>query len=245
MKILVCISNVPDTTTKINFSPDNKEFVTSGVQFIINPYDEIALTRALELTESSGGSVTVINVGEASAEPTIRKALAIGAAEAVRINASPRDAWFVANQIASYAGDKGFDLILTGRESIDYNGSQVGAMVAELMGIPSASICKSLNVDGGKATMDREIEGGKEVLESPLPCVVSASEGMAEPRIPNMRGIMSARTKPLNVIEPVEVPVFTSVKQYDKPAPRGQVTLVPPDDVDKLVDLLHSEAKVI
>jgi electron transfer flavoprotein beta subunit len=245
MNILVCISNVPDTTTKINFSADQKELVTAGIQYIINPYDEIALTRALELTEASGGTVTVINVGEASTDPTIRKALAIGATDAIRVNAAPRDAFFVARQIATVAKDRNFDLILTGRESIDYNGSQVAAMIGELLDIPSVSICKSLKVDNGNVIVEREIEGGKEVITCPLPIVASASEGLAEPRIPNMRGIMSARTKPLTVVEPVEVPVLTEVQQYDKPVPRGQVNLVAADQVEQLVDLLHSQAKVI
>lgn len=245
MKILVCISNVPDTTTKITFSADNKSLVTNGIQYIINPYDEIALTRSLELTEGSGGSVTVINVGDTSTDPTIRKALAIGATDAIRVNAAPRDAFFVAKQIAAVAKSGGYDLILTGRESIDYNGSQVAAMIGELLDIPSVSICKSLTIDGSNAILEREIEGGKEVINCPLPLVASATEGMAEPRIPNMRGIMSARTKPLTVVEPVEVPVLTAVTGYDKPLARGQVNLVPSDQVDQLVDLLHTKAKVI
>jgi len=245
MKILVCISNVPDTTTKITFSDDNKSFNAAGVQFIINPYDEIALTRALELTETAGGSVTVITVGDASTEPTIRKALAIGATDAIRVNALPRDAYFVAKQIASYAADKGFDLILTGRESIDYNGAQVASMVGEMLDIPTISIVKSLQVDGNNATLEREIEGGKEVITCPLPLVASASEGMAEPRIPNMRGIMSARTKPLQVAEPVDVPLLQQVMQYEKPAARSQVKLVQSEEVQKLVEMLHGEAKVI
>lgn len=245
MKILVCISNVPDTTTKINFSDDHKNFVAAGVQFIINPYDEIALTRALELTEASGGTVTVINVGEASTEPTIRKALAIGAADAVRVNAVPRDAYYVSQQIAAYAKDKGFDMVLTGRESIDYNGSQVASMIGELLNVPSISIVKTLTADNSNITAEREIEGGKEIVTSPLPVVISATEGMAEPRIPNMRGIMSARTKPLQVIEPVDVAKLQEVISYDKPKPRSQVHLVPSDQVKKLVELLHSEAKVI
>ena len=169
MKILVCISNVPDTTSKINFSDDHKSFVSAGLQYIINPYDEIALTRALELTETSAGSVTVINVGDASTEPTIRKALAIGATDAVRINAAPRDAYFVAKQIAAYAKDKGFDLILTGRESIDYNGSQVAGMIGELLDLPSIAIVKALTVEGTSVTLEREIEGGKEIINCPLP----------------------------------------------------------------------------
>lgn len=245
MKILVCISNVPDTTTKITFSPDNKSFVSQGVQFIINPYDEIALTRALELIEAGGGTVTVINVGDVTTEPTIRKALAIGATDAIRVNALPRDAWFVAKQIAEVAKKNRYDLILTGRESIDYNGSQVAAMVGELLEIPSVSICKSLKIEGTTVTLEREIEGGKEIINCPVPVVVSASEGMAEPRIPNMRGIMSARTKPLTVVEAIETPQYAQVVHYDKPRQRGTVHLVPADDVNKLVDLLHTEAKVI
>ncbi len=245
MKVLVCISSVPDTTTKINFTPDNKSFVTQGVQFIINPYDEIALTRALELTEKDGGTVTVINVGDATTEPVIRKALAVGATDAVRVNAAPRDAFFVAKQIAAYASKHNFDLILCGRESIDYNGAQVPAMVAEMLGIPSVSVCKKLDITGSTAIAEREIEGGKEIVECPLPLVVSASEGMAEPRIPNMRGIMSARTKPLAVIEPVETPKNIEVVNYDKPKPRSEVKLIPPDKVEELVDLLHTQARVI
>ena len=245
MKILVCISNVPDTTTKINFTDDHKSFISTGVQFVINPYDEIALTRAIELTENSGGTVTVINVGDVSTEPTIRKALAIGATDGIRVNAVARDAFFTASQIAAYAKDKAFDMILTGRESIDYNGSQVPGMLGELLDIPSISIVKSLIVEGSTVTMEREIEGGKEVVSCPTPFVASATEGMAEPRIPNMRGIMSARTKPLTVVEPVETPKLQEVINYDKPKPRSQVNLVPTDQVKKLVELLHSEAKVI
>lgn len=245
MKILVCISNVPDTTTKISFTPDNKSFITQGVQFIINPYDEIALTRALELTEGTGGTVTVINVGDISTEPTIRKALAIGATDAIRVNAAPRDAFFVAKQIAEAAKKNNYDLILTGRESIDYNGTQVTAMVGELLNIPSVNSCKSLKTEGSTGTLEREIEGGKEIIVCSLPVIAGASEGMAEPRIPNMRGIMSARTKPLTVIEPVDVPQYVKVVNYDKPKQRGTVNLVAADEVNKLVELLHGEAKVI
>jgi len=245
MKILVCISNVPDTTTKITFTDNNTQFNANGVQFIINPYDEIALSRAIELTEGNGGSVTVINVGDVGTEATIRKALAIGAADAVRINAKPHDAWFVAYQIAQYVKANPFDLILTGRESIDYNGSKVAGMLGELLDLPSVSIIKKLDVDGSQATVEREIEGGKEILTIPLPFVAGTAEGVAEPKIPNMRGIMSARTKPLNVIEPVEVKNISEVISYETPAPRGQVKLVQAGDAAKLVDLLHTEAKVI
>lgn len=243
MKILVCISNVPDTTTKITFTANNTQFNTNGVQFIINPYDEIALARAIELTEGGKGTVTVIHVGEANTEPTIRKALAIGADDAVRINANPKDAWFVANQIAQYVKNNSFDLILTGRESIDYNGSKVAGMLGELLDIPSVSIAKKITVDGQQATVEREIEGGKEILTIPLPFVAGTAEGVAEPKIPNMRGIMSARTKPLAVVEGIDVNTLEEVVGYEMPEPRGQVKLV--TDAGQLVDLLHTEAKAI
>ena len=245
MKILVCISNVPDTTSKITFSNENTTFNSTGVQYIINPYDEIALSKAVDLAVAASGSVTVITVGDAGTEPTIRKALAIGADNAVRINASPSDAWFVANQIAAYAKNNSFDLILTGRESIDYNGTQVAAMLGELLGMPSVSIAKGLHIENGQVSVEREIEGGKEVLTASLPIVIGAAEGVAEPKIPNMRGIMSARTKPLEVIEPIAVDSFTKITSYATPAPRGSVTLVKEDQVEELVNLLHNEAKVI
>src|SRR3984885_12184436 len=215
MKILVCISNVPDTTTKITFTDNNTQFNTNGVQFILNPYDEIALSRAIELTEGGKGTVTVINIGEANTEATIRKALAIGADDAVRINAKPHDAWFVAYQIAQYIKTNAFDLVLTGRESIDYNGSKVAGMLGELLDIPSVSVIKKLDLDGDKGTVEREIEGGKEVLAIPFPFVAGTAEGVAEPKIPNMRGIMSARTKPLKVVEPADVKTNIDVLSYE------------------------------
>ena len=245
MKILVCISNVPDTTTKITFTDDNTVFNEAGVQFVLNPYDEIALSRAVELTENGNGTVTVINVGEAGTEPTIRKALAVGATEAVRVNAKPTSAYFVAKQIAAYAKDQAFDLILTGRESIDYNGAKVASMLGELLDIPSVSIIKKLEVDGNSATVEREIEGGKEILTIPFPFVAGTAEGVAEWKIPNMRGIMSARSKPLNVVEPIEVQSLSKIVKFETPAPRGTVKLVDAGEAEKLIELLHSEAKVI
>lgn len=245
MKILVCISNVPDTTTKITFTNDNTEFNTAGVQFIVNPYDEIALSRAIELCEGGKGTVTVINVGEAATEPTIRKALAIGADDAVRVNAKPRDAYYTAFQIAEYAKNNEFDIILCGRESIDYNGSQVAAMIGEFLDIPSISIIKKLDYDGSTATIEREIEGGKEVLTISGKFVASCAEGTAEAKIPNMRGIMSARTKPLQVVEAVDIAEVSKITKFESPAPRGAVKLIPADQADSLINLLHSEAKVI
>lgn len=236
---------MPDTTTKITFTDNNTQFNATGVQFILNPYDEIALARAIELTDGGKGSVTVINVGEVNTEATIRKALAIGATDAVRVNSKPHDAWYVAYQIAQYVKANTFDLILTGRESIDYNGSKVAGMLGELLDIPSVSIIKKLDAEDTKATVEREIEGGKEVLTIPFPFVAGCAEGVAEPKIPNMRGIMSARAKPLTVIEAADVKIHSEIISYETPAPRGQVTLVPADDTAKLVELLHTQARVI
>ena len=245
MKILVCISHVPDTTAKINFTPDNTEFVAQGVTFIINPYDEIALARAIELTDGGKGNVTAINVGDASTEPTLRKALAIGATDAIRVNANPTDAFFVASQIAAVAKENNYDMILCGRESSDYNGSAVPSMVAEMLGIPSITFAKKLDVDGSNATLEREIEGGKEVISTPFPFVVGASEGLAEPKIPNMRGIMSARTKPLAVREPAGSEHHAKVTQYDKPSSRSAVKMLTPDEAGKLWEILREEKKII
>ncbi len=245
MKILVCISHVPDTTAKINFTPDNKEFISAGVTFIINPYDEIALARALELTDGGKGTVTVITVGDVSVEPTIRKALAIGATDAVRVNAAPRDGYFVAKQIASYAKTQNFDMILCGKESSDYNGGGVSNMIAELLDIPCILFAKKLDVEGTSATLEREIEGGKEVISVPMPFAAGASEGMAEPKIPNMRGIMSARTKPLTVVEPIVVAQHAKVISFEKPVARTAVKMINPENAGKLFEMLREEKKII
>lgn len=245
MKILVCISVVPDTTTKITFTDNNTKFNTAGVQFIINPYDELALTRALELTEASGGTVTAITVGLADADANIRKALAIGAHDAVRINAAPKDAFFVAAEIAEYAKDKGFDMILTGRESIDYNGGLVNGLLGEMLNIPSVNVVTKIDVAGSEATLVRDIDGGKETVKVALPIVASAQKDLTEPRIPNMRGIMAARTKPLAVIEASQNKEGANFKTFELPAPKAGVKLVSADNPSELIDLLHNEAKVI
>lgn len=245
MKILVCISSVPDTTAKITFTPDNKSFVSAGVTYILNPYDEIALSKAIDLAGTSGNTVTVINVGDASTEPVIRKALAIGATDAVRINSVPRDSFDVATQLATYIKANPFDLILCGRESSDHNGSSVPVMVAEMLNIPCVLFAKSLSIDGTTATCESEIEGGKEVVTASLPIVAGASEGMAEWKIPNMRGIMSARTKPLTVVEPVSTEERVRVVSFDKPAPRSSVKMITPDDAGKIFDIIREEKKVI
>ena len=245
MKILVCITHVPDTTSKISFTENNTKFDISGVQFIIGPYDDYALARAVELKETHSASVTVLNVGGAETEPTIRKALAIGADEAIRINAEPTDSFFVAKQIADVVRDGGYDLILMGRESIDFNGGQVHGMVGELLDLPSVSPVMQLDIEGNTAKISREIEGGKETLEINLPFVAGCQEPIAEWKIPNMRGIMSARTKPLNVIEPSDQEKKTVLQSFELPEQKNAVKMVDPDNVSALVDLLKNEAKVI
>ena len=245
MKILVCISHVPDTTSKISFTDGDTKFNSSGVQYIIGPYDEYALSRAIELKEASGGTVTVLNVGDGETEPTIRKALAIGADDAIRVNAEPKDANFVATQIATIAKQQNFDLILMGRESIDYNSGLVHGMVGEMLGIPSISPVMKLDINGSKAVMQREIEGGKETIEVNLPLVAGCQEPIAEWKIPNMRGIMSARTKPLNVVEPITTEEKIVTAKFELPPPKGACKMVDPATPEKLFDLLKTEAKVL
>ena len=246
MKILVCISKSPDTTSKIAFTDGNSKFDENGIQYIVNPYDEwYALVRGLELKEANGGSVSIITVGRATDDAVIRKALAIGADESVRIDADPTDAYFVAMQIAEYAKSNGFDLVLTGKETINYNGSQVAGMIAEGMDLPFISIASKLDINGTTATMETEIVGGIQVVEAELPLVVSCAKGMAEQRIPNMRGIMAARTKPLNVVPPAEIDALTSFESYSLPDAKSECKMIHPENMDELVELLHNEAKVI
>ena len=243
MKILVCITHVPDTTSRIAFTDGDTKFDKNGVQYIIGPYDDYAIARAVELKEANGASVTVLNVGGVETEPTIRKALAIGADDAIRVNAEPTDALFVARQIAHTAKDGGYDMILMGRESIDYNGGQVHAMVGELLGMPSVSPVMKLDIEGNNAKMTREIEGGKKFLEVEMPFVAGCQEPIAEWKIPNMRGIMTARTKPLNVVEPVASDEAVAYVKYEQPAPKAGVKMA--ETVDQLVDMLKNEAKVL
>lgn len=247
MKILVCITKSPDTTAKIAFTENNTKFDTNGVQWIINPYDEwYALVRAIELKEKDPSiTLHLVTVGLADAEPIIRKALALGGDEAIRVNTDSHDSFTIASQIAEVARQGGYDLVFTGKETIDYNGSAIGGMVAELLDLPFVSLAAKFELNGNKATITREIEGGEEINEVELPMVVSAQKGMAEQRIPNMRGIMAARTKPLKVVEPVAVTALTSVTNFGMPPAKAGVKLVPADNVEELVRLLHEEAKAI
>jgi len=246
MKLLVCISKAPDTTSKVAFTDGDTKFDENGVQYIVNPYDEwYALVRALELVEANGGTVTTVTVGTAADEAVIRKALAIGANDAVRIDAEPTDAYFVAKQIAEYAKDKEYDIIFTGKETINYNGAQIGGMIAEFLNLPYVSLAEKLEVKGTVATLERDVTGGTEIVEVNLPFVVSAAKGMAEQRIPNMRGIMAARKKPLQVVPPVEVEKLTEIVSYEMPPAKSACKYIDADNMGELVELLHNEAKVI
>jgi len=248
MKILVCISHVPDTTAKINFTNGDTEFDTNGVQFVINPNDEFGLTRAIWFKEKQGAHVTVVNVGGADTEATIRKALAIGADEAIRVNAVPTDGFSVAKQLAEVVKAGSYDVVICGKESLDYNGGMVPGMLASLLGFNFVNSCVGVEVDGSNATLVREIDGGKETLTTNLPLVIGGQKGIVEEkdlRIPNMRGIMTARTKALNVLEPIAADAKTKAVKFEKPAPKSAVKLISPDNLDELINLLHNEAKVI
>jgi electron transfer flavoprotein beta subunit len=249
MKILVCISNVPDTTTKIKFTVENKSLDPTGIQWVINPWDELSLTRALELKDdpSTGvKSVTVVHVGLAGSEPTIRKALAIGADDAVRVNAEPSDAYYVAGQIADVVNREKYDIIMCGIESSDFNGSAVGGMIAEFLDIPSVSSVSSIAIANGTAVVTREIDGGREIIHSECPFVAVVQKGIAkEPRIASMRGIMTARTKQIRIYEPAPVETLTGIAIFEKPQQRAACKFVDPENPAQLIDLLQNEAKVI
>ena len=248
MKILVCISHVPDTTSKINFIENNSKFDKAGVQFVINPNDEFGLTRAIWFKEKNNATIDVINVGLQDTETTLRKALAIGADKAVRINHEPKDGFSVAKFISDYINENSYDLIIAGRESIDYNGGMVPGMISALTNINFIDKCIALNISGNSVEASREIEGGKENISTNLPLIVGGQKGLVEEsdlRIPNMRGIMMARKKELVVFEVNEDPNSTHSKSFEKPQPKGEVTLVSADDIEKLIDLLHNEAKAL
>lgn len=246
MKILVCISHVPDTTSKINFTENDTKFDSNGVQFVINPYDEFALTRAMWFKEKQGATVTVVTIGNASTEPTLRKALAIGADDAIRVNKEATDGFSVAKELAEVVKTGNYNLVLAGKESIDYNGGMVPGMLAALLDFNFVNACVGLEIEGEKATISREIDGGKEILSANLPLIIGGQKGLVEEkdlRIPNMRGIMMARKKPLSIVEPITNEFATASISFEKPAAKSACKLV--DNVDELVSLLHNEAKVI
>jgi len=246
MKILVCISSVPDTTSKINFTENNTKFDTNGVQFVINPHDEYSLTRAMWFKEKQGASLTVVSVGNASVEPTLRKALAIGADDAIRVDTEATDGFYVAQQLAEVVKNGNYDLVIAGRESIDYNGGMVPGMLGTLLGYNFVNAVIGIEIADNVASVTREIDGGKEILEASLPLVVGSQKGIVQEndlRIPNMRGIMMARKKPLTVVEAISAEAKTATQNFEKPATKSACKMV--EGVDELIDLLHNEAKVI
>ena len=248
MNILVCISSVPDTTSKINFKDSNSKFDSDGIQYVINPYDEFGLTKAMKIKESIGGKITVITVGDASVEPVIRKTLAIGADEAIRVNMVPEDSYSVAFEISEYIKENSFNLIITGRESTDYNGGAVPGMLAELTNLPLVNACIGLEVEGNNVKLVREIDGGKEMISSSMPIIIGGQKGLvyeSELRIPNMRGIMQSRTKPLSVIDSKSTNTYSSTISFEKPEEKAGCKMVDSENVSELVDLLQNEAKVI
>ena len=247
MNILVCISKTPDTTAKIAFTEGNTKFDENGVQWIINPYDEwYSLVRAIEIKEKDPSTnIHLITVGGPEVEPIIRKALALGGDEAIRVNANSNDSYAIAEQIATIAKQGSYDLIMTGKETIDYNSASIGSMLSAILDLPFVSLANHLEVNGNSANIIREIEGGEETNEVTLPMVISCQKGMAEQRIPNMRGIMAARTKPLKIVEPIATNAHTSIKEFSLPPSKTGVKLIAPDNMDELVKLLKEEAKVI
>ena len=248
MKILVCISHVPDTTSKINFTNNDSEFDSNGVQYVINPNDEFGLTRAIWFQEQQGATVTVVNVGGPETEPTLREALAIGANDAVRVNANPTDSFFVAKQLAEVIKNGAYDVVIAGKESLDYNGGMVPGMIAGILGYNFLNSCIDITVDGTNVKAIREIDGGRETVSTTLPLIIGGQKGLVEEkdlRIPNMRGIMTARSKTLTVVEPVDASINTKAVKFEKPAPKSAVKLVAADNLDELINLLHNEAKVI
>jgi len=245
MKILVCITHVPDTTSRIAFVEDNTKFDKTNVQYIIGPYDDYAISKAVDLKTNHNAEVTVLNVGLLDSDPTLRRALAIGADKAIRINTEPKDSFYVATQIAEIINKYRYDLILMGRESIDFNGGVVHAMVGELVNIAAFSPVMEMDINGNNVKISREIEGGKEFIETKLPIIAGCQEPIAEWKIPNMRGIMTARTKPFEVVEPIEADVRVKTEKFSLPPQKGNIKLIDPEQVDELVELLINEAKVI
>ncbi|TVR83123.1 MAG: electron transfer flavoprotein beta subunit/FixA family protein [Saprospirales bacterium] len=246
MKLLVCVSKTPDTTAKVDFTSDSSSYNEDGKQFIMNPYDEwYALVRALELKEANGGEVVIINAGPASNDAILRKGLAIGADKAIRIDCDPQTAFEAAGQVATYAKDEGFDIVFCGKETIDYNGSVFGGMLAEILDVPFISYASKMEFADGKATINRDVEGGVEVVEAKTPFVISAAKGLAEQRIPNMRGIMMAKRKPLDIKTGSEIENKVKVLKFELPPAKGSVKMIDPENMDELVRLLHEESKVI
>lgn len=248
MKILVCISCVPDTTSKINFKNNDTEFDNSQIQYVINPNDEFGLTRAIWFKENDGSEIDVISVGLENNDQILRKVLAIGADRGFRINQEALDSFQVAKLLSNHISNNNYDLIIAGRESIDYNGGMVPGIIAEILNFNYVTNCVGLEITDKSAKIKREIEGGVETLSCKLPLIIGAQKGLVEEsdlKIPNMRGIMQARQKPFEIIEYKTEEIKTRTIRFEKPESNKEIKLVSPDNLDKLIDYLHNEAKVI
>jgi electron transfer flavoprotein beta subunit len=248
MKILVCISVVPDTTTRIKLKEDKKSIDENGIQWIINPWDELALTRAIELKEGSQGkikSVTVIHAGDKASEQVLRKALAIGADNAIRLDFNPQDSFQAAKALAAVINKEDYGLIMAGIESSDYNSSMVGGMLAELLDMPSISSVSNIDLDDN-FVFTSEIDGGSIKISFETPVVAIVQKGIAqEPRIPNMRGIMMARRKPLKVENATENKQNSALESLEMPAPKAACEIIEADNPKKLIDYLQTKEKIL
>ena len=248
MKILVCISCVPDTTSKINFNNNNTEFDNSQIQYVINPNDEFGLTRAIWFKENDGAEIDVISVGLDNSDQILRKALAIGADRGFRINQEALDSFQVAKLLSNHIANNNYDLVIAGRESIDYNGGMVPGIIAEILNFNYVTDCIGLEIIDKSAKIKREIEGGVETLSCKLPLIIGAQKGLVEEsdlKIPNMRGIMQARQKPFEIIQGKTEEIKTKTIRFEKPESDKEIKLVSPDNLDELIHYLHNEAKVI
>lgn len=246
MKMLVCVSKTPETTTKVKLQEGHSALDYTGVNYIMNPYDEwYALVRAIEIKEESGGTVTLLNVGPADNDSVIRKGLALGADDAIRVESEAADSLSIAREIAARAQAGSFDIVFFGKETIDYGGAEIGAMVAELLDVAYVAEASALSLSGQTATITRDIEGGVEIVEVETPFAVSAAKGLAEQRIANMRGIMMAKRKPLQVEPGSDTAATTRIEHYELPPEKSAVKLVDPENMEELVRLLHEEAKVL
>jgi len=248
MNILVGISQVPDTTTKIAIGADGKSIDTKGVKFILNPYDEFAIEEGLRLKEKHGGAVSVVTVGGESAKEILRTALAMQVDKAILVkDGGSLDAFGVASQLADVAKEISADVVIVGRQSIDFDSFQVGPMVAELLDMPSITMTSKLEITGSSVSAERDIEGGKETIAASLPCVISAQKGLNEPRYPKLPDIMKAKSKPIEERAATSIPARTEVVSLELPPAKGKGKILgsTDGDIEQLLKLLHEEAKVI
>ncbi len=248
MKIAVCVSQVPDTTTKVKLGADGKTIDPAGVTYIINPYDEFAVEAALQLKETSGGETIVLSVGTENNKEAIKKAFSMGIEKGILVKTDAAlCSYAVARNLADVLKEINPDIVFFGKQSIDYDNSQVASLTAEMLGMPSVTVVVSMSLEGGKITCEREIEGGKEIVETSLPAVIAAQRGLNNPRYPNLKGIMAAKSKPIEERQPTYTQNLTEILSMKLPPakPKGKIVGTDASAVHELVRLLREEAKVI